>query len=251
MIQFDPRNKIVQTCLKVNKLFNSDNYKEIEAIELLTEAIEVSENDFEKYLATYFIARSIKSDMNEKLKWFEKALEIAKSIDDVAVKSAIPHIYDNISYCYFRMQDYETSEKYSALNIESDIIKYETGPFYHGTRVDLKIGDLLVPNNNSNYRENFEMNHIYFTALPNGAGLASELAKGEGKPRVYKVEPTGEYEYDPNLTNKKFPGNPTRSYRSLYPLKIVGELTDWNKQTEDELNNWNEKIKNNKGEIIN
>ncbi len=251
MIQFDPRNKIVQMCLKANKLFESENYKETEAIEILNQALNIAENDFEKYLATYFIARSIKSDMNEKLKWFEKALKLALASDDVAVKSAIPLIYNNISYCYFKMQDYETSEKYATLNNEEDIIKYETGPFYHGTRAELKIGDFLVPNNNSNYRENLEMNHIYFTALPNGAGLASELAKGEGKPRVYKVEPTGEYEYDPNLTNRKFPGNPTRSYRSLFSLKIVGEVTDWNKQSEEELNNCTEKIKNNNGEIIN
>jgi rifampin ADP-ribosylating transferase len=95
------------------------------------------------------------------------------------------------------------------------------------------------------------MNHIYFTALANGAGLAAALAKGEGRERVYVVQPTGEFENDPNLTNNKFPGNPTRSYRTAAPLKIIGEVIDWRKQTEDDVKKWREKLENNKGEIIN
>jgi rifampin ADP-ribosylating transferase len=95
------------------------------------------------------------------------------------------------------------------------------------------------------------MNHIYFTALLNGAGLAAELAKGDGRERVYIVEPTGDFENDPNVTNKKFPGNPTRSYRTPYPLKIVGEVTDWVRLTSGELQKWKEKLANTKGEIIN
>src|SRR6478735_6921108 len=99
----------------------------------------------------------------------------------------------------------------------------DKGPFYHGTRADLKVGDLLTAGFRSNYRPEVIMNHIYFTALVNGAGLAAALASGEGRERVYIVEPTGSFENDPNVTNKKFPGNPTRSYRSTDPLKIVGE----------------------------
>ena len=95
------------------------------------------------------------------------------------------------------------------------------------------------------------MNHIYFTALVNGAGLAAALAKGEGCERVYIVEPTGSFENDPNVTDKKFPGNPTRSYRSQAPLKIVGEITDWVRQTPEELALWRERLTNIKGEIIN
>ena len=83
------------------------------------------------------------------------------------------------------------------------------------------------------------------------AGLAAALAKGDGRERVYIVEPTGSFENDPNVTNKKFPGNPTRSYRTREPLKIVGEITDWAKQTPEELKKWREKLANNKGEIIN
>ena len=95
------------------------------------------------------------------------------------------------------------------------------------------------------------MNHIYFTALVNGAGLAAALAKGDGNERVYIVEPTGNFENDPNLTDKKFPGNPTRSYRSEFPLRIVGEAKDWVRQTPEELQKFRVKLENNKGEIIN
>ena len=95
----------------------------------------------------------------------------------------------------------------------------DIGPFFHGTRADLRVGDLLTPGFRSNYRPEIVMNHIYFTALRDGAGLAAELAAGEGEPHVYAVEPTGEFEDDPNVTDKKFPGNPTRSYRSCAPLR--------------------------------
>jgi rifampin ADP-ribosylating transferase len=87
--------------------------------------------------------------------------------------------------------------------------------------------------------------------LANGAGLAAALAKGSGHERVYIVEPTGSFENDPNVTNKKFPGNPSRSYRSQEPLKIIGEITDWVRQTPEEIKKWNERLANNKGEIIN
>ena len=95
------------------------------------------------------------------------------------------------------------------------------------------------------------MNHIYFTALASNAGFAAALANGEGKERVYVVEPTGPFEHDPNVTNKKFPGNPTRSCRSHLPLRIVGEVADWKKQTPDELNKFRSKLARNSGEIIN
>jgi len=125
------------------------------------------------------------------------------------------------------------------------------GPFYHGTKADLQLGDLLMPGNRSNYRPKIIMNHIYFTALINGAGLAAALAQGEGHERVYIVEPTGPFENDPNVTDKKFPGNPTRSYRSQAPLKIVGEVEDWVRLTPEERQQWRERLANNKGEIIN
>ncbi|HEU0048936.1 MAG TPA: NAD(+)--rifampin ADP-ribosyltransferase, partial [Nitrososphaera sp.] len=127
----------------------------------------------------------------------------------------------------------------------------DKGPFYHGTKADLQIGDSLTAGGGSNYKPELKMNHIYFTALANGAGLAAVLAKGDGRERVYIVEPTGVFENDPNVTNKKFPGNPTRSYRSEAPLRIVGEVTDWVRQTPEELQKWREKLANNTGRIIN
>jgi hypothetical protein len=127
----------------------------------------------------------------------------------------------------------------------------DKGPFYHGTRADLKIGDLLRAGFKSNYRPEITMNHIYFTALVNGAGLAAELSSGKGDERVYIVEPLGEFEDDPNVTDKKFPGNPTRSYRSIEPLKIVGEVTEWTRLTPEQLEHWRQRLANVKGDIIN
>jgi hypothetical protein len=127
----------------------------------------------------------------------------------------------------------------------------DDGPFYHGTKADLNVGDLLTAGFQSNYKPEVTMNHIYFTALPNGAGLAAELSRGDGDPRVYIVEPTGPYENDPNVTDKKFPGNPTRSFRSTEPLKIVGEVTEWTRLTPEELRGWRDRLANIKGEILN
>ena len=131
----------------------------------------------------------------------------------------------------------------------------DDGPFFHGTKADLRVGDLLTPGFRSNYRPEVVMNHIYFTALRDGAGLAAELAPGDGAPRVYMVEPTGPFEDDPNVTDKKFPGNPTRSYRSREPLRIVGEVLDWTRQTPEALREWRERLAaigaHERGEIIN
>jgi Rifampin ADP-ribosyl transferase len=135
----------------------------------------------------------------------------------------------------------------------------DDGPFFHGTIADLSVGDLLMPGRPSNYRPEIVMNHIYFTALIDGAGLAAEiaaeLAEGDASPRVYVVEPTGEFEDDPNVTDKKFPGNPTRSYRSSAPLRIVSEATEWTRLTPDQLQTWRERLSallsSERGEIIN
>jgi rifampin ADP-ribosylating transferase len=131
----------------------------------------------------------------------------------------------------------------------------DEGPFFHGTRADLRPGDLLTAGFRSNYRPEVVMNHVYFTALVDGAGLAAELAAGTGSPRVYRVEPTGPYEDDPNVTDKKFPGNPTRSYRSSAPLRVLGEVDDWTRLTPEALATWRERLAailaDERGEIIN
>src|SRR5690349_24864654 len=131
----------------------------------------------------------------------------------------------------------------------------DEGPFFHGTKADLRPGDLLTAGFRSNYRPEVTMNHVYFTALVDGAGLAAELAAGDAAPRVYRVEPTGPFEDDPNVTDKKFPGNPTRSYRSSAPLRVVGEVIDWTRQTPDALQRWRERLaalrEDERGEILN
>lgn len=131
----------------------------------------------------------------------------------------------------------------------------DEGPFFHGTKADLRVGDLLSAGFRSNYRPEVVMNHIYFTALVGGAGLAAELAAGEGTPRVYAVEPTGPFEDDPNVTDKKFPGNPTRSYRSTAPIRVVAEIADWTRLTPEALQEWRMRIaelrSQERGEIIN
>jgi hypothetical protein len=118
----------------------------------------------------------------------------------------------------------------------------DEGPFFHGTKADLRVGELLTAGFRSNYRPEVVMNHIYFTSLPDGAGLAAELAAGEGAPRVYTVEPTGAFEDDPNVTDKKFPGNPTRSYRSTAPLRVLGEVEEWTRLTPEALQAWRDRL---------
>jgi len=104
---------------------------------------------------------------------------------------------------------------------------YEAGVYLHGTKADLAVGDLVVPGRESNFEAGRVMNHVYFTATLDAAVWGAELAVGEGRGRVYVVEPTGDFEDDPNVTDKRFPGNPTQSFRSREPLRVVGELVDW------------------------
>ncbi|HTS72633.1 MAG TPA: NAD(+)--rifampin ADP-ribosyltransferase [Gaiellaceae bacterium] len=104
---------------------------------------------------------------------------------------------------------------------------YEAGVYLHGTKAALAVGDLLVGGRESNFETGRVMNYVYFTATLDAAVWGAELAGGEGRGRIYMVEPTGEFEDDPNLTDKKFPGNPTQSFRSRKPLRVVGELVDW------------------------
>lgn len=134
----------------------------------------------------------------------------------------------------------------------------DDGPFFHGTTAALQPGDLLTAGFPSNYRPEIVMNHVYFTALRDGAGLAAELAaelaSGEAEPHVYRVEPTGEFENDPNVTDKKFPGNPTRSYRTARPLRVVEEVHDWTRLSPGDLRSWRERLttlRDSRAEIIN
>lgn len=111
----------------------------------------------------------------------------------------------------------------------------DNGPFFHGTKAELKIGDLIEPQHVSNYQDK-KSNNVYFTATLDAAKWGAELAISKSKERIYIVEALADFENDPNLTDKKFPGNPTRSYRSKSPLKIIAELSSWERHSDEEIN---------------
>ena len=115
--------------------------------------------------------------------------------------------------------------------------------YYHGTKADLKAGDLIAPGHAPNYGSRKQAAFVYLAETLEPAIWGAELALGDGRGRVYRVEPTGSIEDDPNLTDKKFPGNPTRSYRSRDPLQVVGELADWKGHSADQLMAMREHLK--------
>ncbi len=117
----------------------------------------------------------------------------------------------------------------------TDINDLSSQQLYHGTKADLKPGDLIEPGYNSNYGKRKQAAYVYLTATLDAATWGAELALGEGPGRIYVVEPTGPIEDDPNLTDKRFPGNPTKSYRSRHPLRVTGEVTDWQGHSPQEL----------------
>ncbi|MCW1837291.1 NAD(+)--rifampin ADP-ribosyltransferase [Bacillus xiamenensis] len=118
----------------------------------------------------------------------------------------------------------------------------DPGPFFHGTKAELKMGDLLEPLYVSNYQDK-KSNYIYFTGTLNAAKWGAELARSDSKERIYIVEPLGAFEHDPNVTDQKFLGNPTRSYRSKSPLKIVAELGVWERHSDEEINHMRASLK--------
>ena len=124
---------------------------------------------------------------------------------------------------------------------------HETGALLHGTKADLAVGDLLVPGRLSNFEEGRIMNHVYVTETLDAATWGAELAVGAARGRIYIVEPMGALEDDPNVTDKKFPGNPTRSYRTREPVRIVGELLDWTGHTRDQLKVMRDRLTDLKG----
>ena len=124
------------------------------------------------------------------------------------------------------------------------------GPFYHGTRADLKTGDLISAGYNSNFGARNQNPWVYLSATLDAAIWGAELAAGEGRQRIYIVEPTGEIVDDPNLTDKKYPGNPTRSYRSHEPLRVIGEVTEWEGHSPERLKEMRDHIERLKAQGI-
>lgn len=247
-IKFDPNNKVVKLCIMGMSLEDGGNVEE--ASTMFHKAWNEATDDYEKFIAAYHLARQQKNT-RDKLTWMETSLQCALNINDDNVKSAYSTLYVSIAKCYEELCDSDNAKRNYELSELYKGAPSDKGPFYHGTKADLKVGDLLTPGGISNYKPELKMNHIYFTANANGAGLAAALAKGEGRERIYIIAPTGEFENDPNVTDKKFPGNLTRSYRSKEPLRIIGEETEWTKLTTTELSKWRENLAKSKGEIIN
>lgn len=247
-IKFDPNNIVIKLCMMGMSLEDSGNVEIASTI--FHKAWNEATDDYEKFIAAYHLARQQKN-ITDKLKWMETSLQCALNINDDNVKSAYPAIYVNIAKCYEELRDPDNAKRNYELSELYKGAPSDKGPFYHGTKADLKVGDLLAAGGISNYKPGLQMNHIYFAANINGAGLAAALAKGEGREHVYLIEPTGDFENDPNVTDKKFPGNLTRSYRSKEPLRIIGEETEWTKLTTTELSKWRENLAKSKGEIIN
>ncbi len=238
-MEFSPFNEVVKLCLKGIQLEESGRAEE--SLSFFMQGYREASDDHEKFFAAYFVSRQQKS-LSDGLKWLHIALEHALVINDDRTTSALPGLYLKICACYTGLGEEAMASEYARLASSYKNIPFDKGPFYHGTKADAQIGDLLVPGFNSNYQADLKMNHIYFTGLMNGAGLAAALAKGER---------SGDYEHDPNLTDQKFLGNPTRSYRSEFPLKIIGEVANWAKPGTQELEKFRDKLDESGGDIIN
>lgn len=146
-----------------------------EASKLFLQAWNEATYDFEKFISAHYVARYQKN-VSDKLKWLETALQLALSINDDSVKSALPALYLNIGKCYEDLSEPDKAKKNYELATSFKDKPSDKGPFYHGTKADLQVGDLLIAGGSSNYKLDLKMNHIYFTALVNGAGLAAALA---------------------------------------------------------------------------
>jgi rifampin ADP-ribosylating transferase len=247
-VDFDPTSSIVRLCLEAGAMHEEGRADQARGLSI--RAWREATNDFERFLAADSVARH-QAEPAERLTWLQTALDLASRIDNDAVRSAFAALHSAIAECHEELGDLELAERHGALAVSRGEAPSDSGPFYHGTMADLQVGDLLTPGHTSNYDSGLTMNHVYFTALVHGAGLAASLAGGDGRARVYVVEPSGSFEDDPNVTNKKFPGNPTRSYRTEAPLQIVGEVTDWARQSPEDLRKWRERLSAKKGEIIN
>lgn len=247
-MEFSPFNHVVKLCIQGMRL--EEEGQADEALDFFMQAWTDAADDHEKLISAYFVARQQKT-APDRLHWLQIALDHALVIEDDRGSSALPGLYSKISETYTDLGEEAMAAEYARLGSSYKYNLADRGPFYHGTKANAQIGDLLTPGFNSNYKAEFKMNHIYFTAMMNGAGLAAALAKGDGKERVFMVEPTGVYENDPNLTDQKFPGNPTRSYRSEFPLRVIGEVTEWKGPDDQELEKFKEKLDQGGGEIIN
>lgn len=245
---FDSSNPIVKLCLRAMAVESTDT---TESRRIALQAWEEATDDFERFLAAYHVAR-FQEDQAERIRWLETSLACEARSGDPSARTARGALHVKLAEAHDERGDREQAAKQRALaEAVAHSAEQDPGPFFHGTRADLQVGELLTPRLRSNYQVDLVMNHVYFTALVDGAGLAASLAKGDARERVYIVAPTGPFEDDPNVTNKRFPGNLSRSYRSSAPLKVIGEVTDWAKRTPEDIRQWKDRLARSKGEIIN
>ncbi|WP_347219847.1 NAD(+)--rifampin ADP-ribosyltransferase, partial [Chryseobacterium sp.] len=176
-MEFSPFNHVVKLCIQGMGM--EEQNKPEEAEKLFMQGWNEATDDVEQFLAAYYLARNQKTT-SERLKWLNIALQHILKANDDAAKSALHALYIKIAECYKELSDTEKSKEYDELAESVKDKIFDKGPFYHGTRADLQTGDLLTAGGLSNYKSEFIMNHIYFTALVNGAGLAAALAKGDG-----------------------------------------------------------------------
>lgn len=247
-MEFSPINPIVKLCLEGIALKAQNDLEQ--ATVLFTQAWHQAENHLEKFITSYFMAE-IQTLPAQRLTWLEEQLKHALLVTSDVTKSAMEPLYNNISLCYTALGNLDRAEEFVDLAANHNATITDKGPFYHGTRAVLKFGDFLKPGNESNYQHGLAMNHINFTSVASGAALAAALAKGQGTEHVYIVQPQGEFENDPNVTNMKFPGNPTKSYRSSYPLKIIGQLEPSFICDKDMVKKLRDKVDKASGNIIN
>lgn len=183
-MEFNPNGAVVRLCLAGMEREEADEPEE--AGKLFLQAWNEASNDFEKFMAAHFVARS-QRDISERLKWLETALRFALRADNPAAASALPTLYANIGQCYEQLHVPDKAETNHELAASLKGYPSDKGPFYHGTKADLPLGGLLKAGGSSNYQAELKMNHIYFTALVNGAGLAAALAKGDGRERITRL----------------------------------------------------------------
>lgn len=246
-MEFSPFHPIVKLCLSGMAL--AEQGKMQEALTVFAEMHEQAKPGWERFLALYFLGEN-NNETIQKLKYYTYALEELQRKYDIALKSTLPVLYQKLRATSRAAGNEENARFYDDLLQQCNVEPDDPGPFFHGTKALLQPGDQLLPGFESNYREQLTMNHIYFTALPAGAALAATLAKGKGENKVYRVKPVGVFEHDPNVTNKKFPGNLTRSYRTAFPLTVLEDIQPEPPQ-HDELQQWRQKMDGHDGEIIN
>ncbi|HEX7070291.1 MAG TPA: NAD(+)--rifampin ADP-ribosyltransferase, partial [Rhodothermales bacterium] len=172
-MEFSPSNPIVQLCLRASGLDTEGKRDEAGAV--LETAWNEASNDLERFLAAYFLGR-YQEQMLDRLRWLETALQLALRMNDVAVNSALPTLYTDLATAHEESGDAEGAERYRERADSTPVEPSDPGPFFHGTRADLQVGEVLTAGRQSNYQSNLTMNHVYFTASVHGAGLAAALA---------------------------------------------------------------------------